>query len=68
MRPRAPRRAVCGGATSEPSASGLPRELRDWFLEHVNANPSALMTEAKYDVSRRIEHREAEREPRLLAG
>ena len=35
--------------------------------------PAALMRtnptiEAKYDVSRRAERREAEREPRLLAG
>jgi hypothetical protein len=43
--------------------------LRDRFLQHVNAEASALLTEAKYEVSQRVEsHREAEREPRLLAG
>jgi hypothetical protein len=47
------------------------RELRDRYLEHVNADASALLTEAKYDVSRRIEGREhcdAEPGQRLLAG
>jgi hypothetical protein len=44
------------------------RELRDRFLEHVNADPSAVTGEGKYDVSRRIGHREAEAEQRLLAG
>ena len=46
------------------------RELRGGYLEHVNGEVSALLIEAKYDVSRRIEGREAEPEPepRLLAG
>ena len=43
-------------------------ELRDRWLEHVNADASVLLNEANYDVGRRIEGREAEREPRLLAG
>ena len=30
------------------------RELRDRWLEHVNADASALLGEAKYDVGRRI--------------
>ena len=44
------------------------KELRDRWLERVNAEPSVLVSEAKYDVGRRIEGREAEPEPRLLAG
>ena len=44
------------------------RELRDRWLEHVNADASALASEGKYDVSRRIEHRDAGQQPRLLAG
>jgi hypothetical protein len=63
LRPRAPRRAVCGGATSEASPAG---RLRDRW--HVNADASALPSEANYDVSPRIEGREAEPERRLLAG
>ena len=41
------------------------RELRDRFPEHVNADPSALLIDAKYDVSRRIEHRAAARQTPL---
>ena len=44
------------------------RELRDRYLEHANAGPSALPGEAKYDVSRRIEGRDAGPERRRLAG
>ena len=63
-----PRRAPKPRAKNDPKHVAAARELRDRYLEHVNADPSALMIEAKYDVSRRIEGREAEREPRLLAG
>jgi hypothetical protein len=53
--------------SSEPIAAAA-RELRDRRLEQVNADPSAVAGDGKYDVSRRIDRREAEREPRLLAG
>ena len=57
---RPPRRAGCGVAAA--------RELRDRFLEHVNGEASALPSEPKYNVSRRIEGREADPERRLLEG
>jgi hypothetical protein len=53
---------------AKPPRRRRRKELRDRYLEHVNADASALLSEAKYDVSRRIEGREAERELRLLAG
>jgi hypothetical protein len=52
LRPGATRRRTPGGAPSEATAS----------------DRSAVIGEAKSDVSRRIEGREAEREVRLLAG
>jgi hypothetical protein len=39
----------------DPKQVAAARELRDRYLEHVNADASALLTETKYDVSRRIE-------------
>jgi hypothetical protein len=53
---------------NDPRLVAAARELRDRWLEHVNADRSILLSEAKYDVSRRIERREAEPERRLLAG
>ena len=52
----------------DPRHVAAASELRDRWLERFNADPSALAGEGKYDVSRRIEGREAEPEPRLLAG
>jgi hypothetical protein len=52
----------------DPRHVAAARELRDRWLEQVNPDPSAVTGEGKYDGSRRIERREAEREPRLLAG
>ena len=54
-------------AKNDPRHVAAARELRDRYLEHVNAEPSALVSEGKYDVSRRIEGREHAK-PRLLAG
>ena len=64
-------RRVKGRAAREPNGPRLvaaARELRDRWLERVNADASALVSEAKYDVSRRVEGRDAEPAPRLLAG
>jgi hypothetical protein len=61
---RAPRPKV----KNDPRLVAAARELRDRWLEHVNADASALVREGKYDLSRRIEHVEAEPERRLLAG
>jgi hypothetical protein len=52
----------------DPKYRNAARELRDRYLEHVNADPSAVQGKGKYDVSRRIDHRDAEPERRLLAG
>ena len=56
------------GRQAKPTRRHAARGLRDRWLERVNADGSALLIEAKYDVIRRIEGREAEPEPRLLAG
>jgi hypothetical protein len=53
---------------NDPRLVAAARELRDRYLEQVNADPSAMRIEGKYDVSRRVEGREAEPERRLLAG
>ena len=53
---------------NDPRLVAAARELRDRWLERVDADASALLIEAKYDVSRRIEGRDAEPERRLLAG
>src|SRR5688500_541127 len=58
-----PKRAQKPRAKNDPRHVAAARELRDRFLEHVNADPSALLGDGKYDVSRRIEGREAEPEP-----
>src|SRR5687767_3718200 len=63
-----PRREPRPKVKNDPRLVAAARELRDRWLERVNADASALAGEGKYDVSRRIEGREAEREPRLLAG
>ena len=63
-----PKRQPKPKVKNDPRLVAAARELRDRWLERVNAEPSGVLTEAKYDVSRRIERREAEQEPRLLAG
>jgi hypothetical protein len=63
-----PKKAPRPRVKNDPRLVAAARELRDRWLEHVNADPSALLTEAKYDVGRRIERRAVERERRLLAG
>jgi hypothetical protein len=63
-----PKKAPRPRVKNDPRLVAAARELRDRWLEHVNADASALLTEAKYDVSRRIEGREAGPQRRLLAG
>jgi hypothetical protein len=63
-----PKRQPRPKVKNDPRLVAAARELRDRWLERVNADTSAVLGEAKYDVSRRIEGREAEPEPRLLAG
>jgi hypothetical protein len=40
------------GVKNDPKLVAAPRELRDRWLERVNANASALAGRRKYDVSR----------------
>jgi hypothetical protein len=63
-----PKRQPRPKVKNDPRLVAAARELRDRWLERVNADPVALPIEAKYDVSRRIEGREAEPVRRLLAG
>ena len=63
-----PKREPKPKVKNDPKHVAAARELRDRFLEHVNADPSGVLGEGKYDVSRRVDHRDAERERRLLAG
>jgi hypothetical protein len=53
---------------NDPRLVAAARELRDRYLDRVNADPSALLIEAKYDVSRRIERAAREARPALLLG
>jgi hypothetical protein len=39
-------------AKNDPKLVAAARELRDRWLEHVNADPSALLSAGKYDVAR----------------
>ena len=50
---------MCGAAErilvkNGPKLVAAERELRDRWLERVNADPSALPSEGKYDVSRAV--------------
>jgi hypothetical protein len=47
---------------ADPKLVAAARELRDRWLERVNADPAALLSEGKYDVSRAIADRRAEHE------
>jgi hypothetical protein len=48
----------CIGASSpsarRPHAWAAARELRDRWLEHVNNDPSVLMSDGKYEINRLI--------------
>jgi hypothetical protein len=62
-----PKKAPRPRVKNDPRLVAAAREFRDRWLEHVNADASALPSEGKYDVSRRIAPvREAR--PALLAG
>jgi hypothetical protein len=50
-----PKKAPRPCVKNDPRLIAAARELRDRWLEHVNAGPSALAGEGKYDVSRRID-------------
>jgi hypothetical protein len=50
-----PRRAAKKTVKNDPRLVAAARELRDRWLEQVNANPSLLASDAKYDVSRALE-------------
>jgi hypothetical protein len=39
---------------ADPKLVAAARELRDRWLERVNADPAALLPEGKYDVGRRM--------------
>ena len=41
-------------AKNDPRLIAAARELKDRWLEHVNANPAALASAGKYDVGRAI--------------
>ena len=44
-------------AKNDPRLVAAARELRDRWLERVNADPTALPSEGKYDVSRAVTDR-----------
>jgi len=46
-------------AKYDPALVAAARELRDRWLERVNADPSALSSRGKYDVARTIEDERA---------
>ena len=46
-------------AKNDPKLVAATRELRDRWLERVNANEGALLPQGKYDVSRTLEARSA---------
>ena len=50
---------------NDPRLVAAAREFRDRWLEQVNADPSAVVVEGMYDVSRRIEGAQREA-PRAL--
>ena len=54
--PRPPRPPA---AKHDPKQIAAARELRDRYLEQINANAAALTDQCKYDVSRRIEAKPA---------
>jgi hypothetical protein len=56
---------------NDPKLVAAARELRDRWLEHVNRNPAALVSEGKYQVSRMLaapEPHEPARSPQLMAA
>jgi hypothetical protein len=50
-----PKREKKPRAKHDPKLVAAARELRDRWLERVNADPSMLVSSAKYDVSRSLE-------------
>jgi hypothetical protein len=55
VEPPKPKRAPKPRVKNDPKQVAAARELRDRYLEHVNADASALVIEAKYDVSRQLQ-------------
>jgi hypothetical protein len=49
-----PKREKKPKAKNDPKLVAAARELRDRWLEHVNADPSALLPAGKYDVARQL--------------
>lgn len=49
-----PKREPKPKVKNDPRHVAAARELRDRWLEHANADPSALVSAGKYDVSKRL--------------
>jgi hypothetical protein len=51
---REPKREPKQKVKNDPRFVAAARELRDRWLEQVNADPSALSSQGKYDVSKEL--------------